>query len=164
MSELELRYALAALGDAPGIAAMSRDLIETGVGWSWRPARVAHAVRDPETVVVKALADGRAAGFAIMGFAAEEAHLELLAVGTRYQRQGVGRGLVEWLEHSALAAGVGIVRLEVRETRRGERRFYERLGYRSIAVTPRYYAGRESAVRMAKDLWEFVETPAEGGD
>ena len=157
---MSVRFKLASRRDAAGIAAMSRDLIETGVGWSWRPPRVAHAIVDPDTVVVKAVLGGRAVGFGIMGFGDEEAHLELLAVTQDRRRRGIGRGIVEWLEETALAAGIGIVRLEVREIRHGERRFYERLGYRSVAVTRQYYAGRESAVRMAKDLWERVSTPA----
>jgi ribosomal-protein-alanine N-acetyltransferase len=156
------RYTLAHLRDADGIAAMSRDLIETDLGWSWRAERVARAVRDIDCVVLKAVQGGQAVGFAIMGFGAEEAHLELLAVTPSVQRRGIGRGLVEWLERSALTAGVGIVRLEVRALRRGERRFYQRLGYRSVAITPGYYAGREAAVRMAKDLWAEIGTTLEG--
>ena len=143
---MQVRYKLARPRDASAIAAMSRDLIESGVGWSWRTPRVAHAIADADTVVVKAIVGGRAVGFGIMGFGDEEAHLELLAVTRDVRRRGIGRGLVE--------------RLEVREIRHGERRFYERLGYRAIKVTPQYYAGRESAVRMAKDLWERVSAPA----
>ena len=75
-----VRYKLASRRDAPAIAAMSRDLIEFGVGWSWRTPRVAHAIVDPDTVVVKAIVGTRAVGFGIMGFSDEEAHLELLAV------------------------------------------------------------------------------------
>ncbi len=157
---MQIRYKLARPRDASAIAEMSRDLIETGVGWSWRTPRVAHAIADPDTVVVKAIVGGRAVGFGIMGFGDEEAHLELLAVTRDKHRRGIGRGLVEWLEDTALSAGIGIVRLEVREIRHGERRFYERLGYRAVKVTPQYYAGRESAVRMAKDLWERVSAPA----
>ena len=87
-----------------------------------------------------------------MYFGDEHAHLNLLAVRAAYQRSGVGRHLVEWLEESALAAGIGAIRLELRASNRGARRFYERLGFAEIGRVPEYYGGVETAVRMARDI------------
>lgn len=88
-----------------------------------------------------------------MHFGEEEAHLDLLAVKPTYQRTGIGRQLIEWLEKSALVAGISIIYLEVRAKNREARMFYERLGYRRIRQVQGYYSGRESAVCMAIDLW-----------
>lgn len=154
-------HALAGISDATWIAAMSRDHIETGLGWSWRQPRVTSAIRDRDTVALKALHGSSPVGFAIMRFGTDEAHLLLLAVDGRQRRLGVGRGMVEWLEQSALVAGIGIIRLEVRASRGGERHFYQDLGYQSVAMTLGYYSGREAAVHMAKDLWECKQTPTD---
>jgi ribosomal-protein-alanine N-acetyltransferase len=83
----------------------------------------------------------------------EEAHLLLLAVRTERVRQGIGTALVDWLERSALIAGIGRVSLEARASNASARAFYLRLGYREIQSLPGYYQGREACIRMARDLW-----------
>lgn len=155
---MELR--LATVSDAFQIAVMSRDVIETGLGWSWTPARVIRNIQRPDTAALVADAGARVAGFAIMHFGDEEAHLNLLAVRPDYQRAGVGGRLIEWLEASARVAGISIIYLQVRANNRSAQTFYEKLGYRKIARVPNYYSGRESAVYMARDLLCSTSTRA----
>src|ERR1700751_1602325 len=91
--------------DAQAIAGMSRDCIEPGRGWSWRPARVRRSIADASTnVVVRKDALGLA-GFAIMKYGDEEAHLLLLAGDARRRRRGVGSALLARLESAAPTAG-----------------------------------------------------------
>jgi ribosomal-protein-alanine N-acetyltransferase len=77
----------------------------------------------------------------------------LLAVDARHRRRGIGAALVAWLERTAIAAGVGAVYLEARKSNAAARAFYHRLGYTEIKVVPRYYQGKEDAIRLARDLW-----------
>jgi ribosomal-protein-alanine N-acetyltransferase len=148
-----LRLDLARPADTPGIAEMSRDLIEHGLGWSWTTRRVQASLRCRDTVVLRARRHDRLSGFAIMHFGSAEAHLLLLAVRPADRRGGIGHALVRWLEESALTAGLGVVYLEVRAGNAHAQRFYQHLGYRRIAYVPGYYSGREAAYRMASDLW-----------
>jgi ribosomal-protein-alanine N-acetyltransferase len=143
---------LATRADVGAIAAMSRDLIEHGLGWSWTPARVQRSLRDPDTNVTVAQEGGRVVGFAIMKYRDDSAHLLLLAVRASHRRRGVGAALVAWLEKTARVAGTGVIYLEARASNHAARAFYRRLGYREIGETPRYYSGVETAVRIAKDL------------
>ena len=55
---------LARSDDAATIARMSRNYIETGLGWSWRSQRVLGAIRDPNTLVIVA-GDEAVQGFCI---------------------------------------------------------------------------------------------------
>ncbi|MBS0447578.1 MAG: GNAT family N-acetyltransferase [Proteobacteria bacterium] len=160
MSSDPLSIRLARRGDAALIAAMSRDLIESGLGWSWTAGRVLRAIADRETNVVVAEVAGQRAGFGIMSYRDEDAHLLLLAVHPARRRLGVGAALVTWLEASALAAGIGQVLLEARAGNAGARAFYRRLGYAEVQRVPGYYQGREASVRLAKDLWLERPTPA----
>ena len=144
---------LARRADAAAIAALSRDVIETGLGWSWQPRRVLRAIENPEAAVIKLVAGPALAGFAIMRFGCEEAHLDLLAVKPEFRRAGNGAALLRWLEASALTAGISIVRLELRRSNGSACRFYARLGYSPCRVVRGYYQGREDAVQMARDLW-----------
>jgi ribosomal-protein-alanine N-acetyltransferase len=152
MTRREFSIRLARGSDVVEIAEMSRDLIETGLRWSWTPSRVAASVRNPNALVVVARGIGRIAGFGIMRYGDDEAHLDLLGVAPEHRREGVGNRLVEWLEKPALVAGLSVVFLEVRASNRGAQAFYERVGYRKLGELPHYYQGSESAIRMGREL------------
>jgi ribosomal-protein-alanine N-acetyltransferase len=147
-----LTLKLAAPADAAPIAAMSRELIEAGLPWSWTPERVARNLAQRDTLVLTARDAERLAGFAIMQFGEERAHLSLFAVRLDYQRQGVGRRMLAWLTESALTAGIASIHLELREINHGARRFYLKQGYAETVRIPGYYRGAETAVRMLRAI------------
>lgn len=149
-----IQFRPARAAEAGQLAIMSRDFVESGLGWAWTPSRIARHIRSKDSMVLVAQNHGQIIGFAIMRFGDEEAHLDLLAVKPPYRRTGVGRRLLEWLEESALVAGVSIIHLEVRNDNKGAQRFYQSLGYRYVRQLRGYYRGRETAVCMAIDLWE----------
>jgi ribosomal-protein-alanine N-acetyltransferase len=151
MSELAT-LGLARYPDALEIAEMSRDLIEHGLSWSWTPARVRRAILGRDCCVLIARRERKIAGFAIMHFGEQVAHLNLLAVGMEHRRQGLGRQLIHWLSASAIEAGVFRIDLELRETNGGARAFYQSLGFQSLDVVQGYYQGREPALRMSRHL------------
>jgi ribosomal-protein-alanine N-acetyltransferase len=147
-----LTLRLAAPADAAPIAAMSRELIEAGLPWSWTPERVARNLARRDTLVLTARGAERLAGFAIMQFGEERAHLSLLAVRPDYQRLGLARRMLEWLTASALTAGIASVHLELRETNLGARRFYLEQDFAETARIPGYYRGVETAVHMLREI------------
>jgi ribosomal-protein-alanine N-acetyltransferase len=149
-SELSLRLARPA--DATTIANLSRDLIEYGLRWRWTPMRVAASIRAPNVNVLVARIHENIAGFAIMRYGDDDAHLDLLAVAPPFRRAGVGRQLLEWLEKCAVVAGIFSVALEVRAGNEGAQLFYQRMGYRTLVHLPGYYQGIEAALRMGRDL------------
>jgi [ribosomal protein S18]-alanine N-acetyltransferase len=152
MKTQELTFRLARLKEAGRIARMSRDLIEYGLAWRWTPERVAASIRAEDVNVLVACNDRTLAGFAIMRYGNDDAHLDLLAVAPECRRRGVGRQLLVWLEECALVAGVFNVVLEVRVENKTAQDFYSTLGYRALQQLPGYYQGREAALRMARDL------------
>jgi len=140
------------LADAASVAVMSRELIESGLGWSWTPERVARSIRNPDTITLIGADGARIIAFAIMHFGDEHAHVNLLAVRPSHQRTGIGTRLVDWLMESAQVAGIATVSLELRTSNDDARRFYLALGFTEAAYIPGYYRGRETAVRMAREL------------
>ena len=142
----------AAASTAKRIAVLSRNLVEHDLPWAWTPGRVARCIADHETVVLGAMDNNIVAGFCIMQYGDEEAHLNLLAVTPEYRLQGIGARMVRWLEESATVAGIFQVRLEVRETNIGAIRFYSTLGYHRQRTIKAYYSGLENAVRLERNL------------
>lgn len=141
------------LRDAAEMARLTLEEVEAGLPLrTWTQARVLQWLRQPETASVVAARAGRLAGFALMDFGEDSAHLVLLAVRPDCRRAGVGRRLLGWLEDSALTAGAGRIFLELREGNLAGAAFYRALGYREFERVPRYYCARETAVRMARDL------------
>jgi ribosomal-protein-alanine N-acetyltransferase len=148
---------LAALQDAHPIALMSRELIETGLsGWSWDPQRVTRSIQTRDTIVLVAAVKNPLIGFAIMNFGDAQAHLSLLAVSLPYQRRGIGRRMMAWLEESALVAGITTVNLELRVGNGASRDFYRALGFTETAYIPGYYRGVETALRMSRDIRRYI--------
>jgi ribosomal-protein-alanine N-acetyltransferase len=148
--------------DAQAIAAMSRDFIESGLGWKYDAARVLRAMRDRETLAVvacegaKGAARAAVSGFAIMEFGDERAHLVLLAVRPSHRRLGIGQRMLEWLLESARVAGIASVHLELRTGNDAARRFYRAMGFYETVLVPGYYRSgegrKEGALRMLRVL------------
>ena len=148
--ELELGYAR--LADADAISLLSRDSVEHGLGWTYRADRIARYVRDPDAVVLAARLHRQLAGFAIMQFGDERAHLVLMAVAPAFRRRGVGRRMLAWLGESAQVAGVMSIHVELRAENHAAHALYRAAGFAESLRIPGYYRGRETAVRMLRLL------------
>jgi ribosomal-protein-alanine N-acetyltransferase len=152
MADSALLLRLAVPSEATAIAVLSRELIECGLPWRWTPKRVAASIFAPDVNVLVACIHESIAGFAIMRYREDTAHLDLLAVSPPFRRLGIGRQLVEWLEQCAVVAGTFDVALEVRAVNKPAQAFYENIGYRTVAEINGYYEGVESALRMSRNL------------
>ncbi len=149
-STLDIAYAR--LADAQAISLLSRDAIEHGLGWVYRPQLIARYLRDPDTVVLVARLRGEFAGFAIMQFGDAHAHLALMAVAPAFRRRGIGRRLLAWLIESAQVAGAVSVHLELRAGNHAARALYRAAGFAESMRVPGYYQGRETALKMLRLL------------
>lgn len=143
---------LATSADAEAIAAMSRDHIERGLGWSWNVARVRRSIRDADTNVAVVRDHGTVLAFGIMKYREEVAHLLLFAVRRSHQRQGIGSVVLRWLEIVARSSGVARIDLECRRDNDGARNFYGEHGYHEHVISRGYYRGVADAVRLEKWL------------
>lgn len=149
---MKIAVGLATLEDAMPIAGMTARLIEAGLPHVWTHRRIANHISSSNSVVVTARDKLFMAGFAIMHFGEDSAHLNLLAVDPDYRRHGVGSRLIGWLEESSRVAGVQFISLEVRSSNHRALSFYSRLGYRETGVIPGYYSGIDDATLLARDL------------
>ena len=145
--------------DAGAIAVMSRDLIEYGLEWRWRPDRVSRAIADPDTNVAVLRREEELIAFGIMEYLDDEAYLILFAVDRSSQRQGVGSALLRWLEAAARAAGSQRIRVDTRRENVAARCFYNEHGYHERLLESRMYSKAVDGVRLEK----WLRSPV-GGD
>jgi [ribosomal protein S18]-alanine N-acetyltransferase len=110
--------------------------------------------------VVVARERGALAGFGIMKYGDDDAHLLLLAVAPALRRRGVGTVLLQWLERTARVAGLRAIRLELRTANDAARAFYRRHGFEETGQMSGYYQGLEDATRMMKPLRTAPATPS----
>jgi ribosomal-protein-alanine N-acetyltransferase len=148
----ELRIRLATSADATSVATLSRTAIEHDLPWRWTPQRVRRSIADAATNVVVAWQGDIFAGFGIMKYGDDAAHLMLLAVRTGVRRRGVGSAILLWLERVALAAGLTRLRLEARERNTAALDFYRHHGWRVTATIAGMYLGVEDGVRLEKAI------------
>jgi [ribosomal protein S18]-alanine N-acetyltransferase len=152
MTTSSITLGLAAPGDASTLAQMARDYIEAGLGWSYQPRRIGQLIRDPDVTTLVARDAGCIVGFAIMSFGDDRAHLVLLAVHPSRRRRGIGRRMLDWLVESATTAGTSSIHVELRADNAPAYAMYEAAGFAETFRVPRYYRGRETAVRMLRVL------------
>lgn len=143
---------LAHLREAATLARMSRDLIETGLGWTYRTPRMAALIGEASVTALVARDDARPVGFAIMRFGDERARLVLLAVQLAWRRVGIARRMLHWLADSAAAAGMASIHVELRAGNAAAYGLYESAGFAETFRIPGYYQGSEAAVRMIRVL------------
>jgi ribosomal protein S18 acetylase RimI-like enzyme len=142
---------LATPGDARAIAALSRDYIEYGLGWSYTQDRILRAIRS-RTANVAVIHERALLAAGIMDYGDTTAHLVLLGVQPTHRRRGLGRHLLAWLEQCALTAGLEKVSVEARADNPGAIDFYLRQGFTVRGRVPGYYRGVVDAVCLEKLL------------
>ena len=151
MTSFELSMRLARLADAVAIAHLSRDLIEYGLRWRWTPLRVAASIRAADVNVLVAcvastLPDSRSCATATT---------TPIWTFLPWRRPIDGRGRPPThpvAREMAVVAGIFNVALEVRAGNGRAQLFYGRLGYRTLASSPRLLPKCRGGGRMGRDL------------
>ena len=102
------------------------------------------------------LLDGaRIIGYALMMMVLDEAHLLNLSIAKAYQKQGLGRLLLEHMINIAKKHHAANMFLEVRPSNISAIALYENIGFNEMAIRRGYYPahnGREDAVLMGLAL------------
>ena len=98
---------------------------------------------------------GELIGYAMLMYAADEAHLLNLSIAADSQRQGHGSALLLRVCEIAREHGAHLLFLEVRPSNSGARQLYERHGFKRIGLRRDYYPapqGREDALIFGLSL------------
>jgi len=92
-------------------------------------------------------------GYLVYWSVADEVHLLNVAVDPAQRQHHHGRRLLDYLHEFAVTQAARFITLEVRRSNAAAIALYERTGFRSVGVRPRYYANNgEDAIVMLLDL------------
>jgi ribosomal-protein-alanine N-acetyltransferase len=92
-------------------------------------------------------------GYAVQMFVVGESQILNITLGSKFQRLGYGRALLERLVAHARDHDATVMLLEVRESNKSAIGFYEAMGFTRNGRRPNYYQiarGREDAVLMER--------------
>lgn len=126
----------------------------------WTPAQFVDACRLKPEGTERALVvecDGQLAGFIVYSRVLDEVCVHNIAVVSSLRCQGLGRLLLAAVLDRARSGGAVRCYLEVRESNRAARKFYQKHGFRPDGLRRNYYpaaSGREDAVLMSRQLSE----------
>ena len=104
----------------------------------WTPDAFAEMLASPVTQLhVARRAPREIVAFCACWLIGDELHINTVAVAATLRRQGIATGLLTHLLH---ATGAARATLEVRRSNVAALKLYERLGFATTAVRPRYYS------------------------
>ncbi len=99
--------------------------------------------------------DNQIIGYSLLMMVLDEAHLLNLSIAKAYQKQGLGRFLLEYMLQIAKNHHAANMFLEVRPSNISAIALYENIGFNEMAIRRNYYpsaTGREDAVLMGLAL------------
>ena len=109
-------------------------------------------------VYVLRLPGSPVAAFCACWLVVDELHINTIAVGPDYRRQGLATALMRHILGEVAREGIRRATLEVRQSNEAARQLYEHLGFTVAAVRPGYYT---QPVEDALIMWR--ETPPTAG-
>ena len=97
--------------------------------------------------------DEKVVGYSIIYYVLDEGEIARIAVDETVRRQGVGRGILDYVCEWCKKENVKRLLLDVRESNASARAFYEQYGFIVDGIRKNFYKGpNENAVLMSKAL------------
>ncbi len=118
----------------------------------WTPEMLCDELVGPGRTYVVAEGPSGIVGYGGFMLVGGDAHIMTVAVDQPHRRSGVGSRLLLRLIELALSAGAEHLTLELRVSNLEARRLYERFGFASVGIRPRYYVDEDALVMWAVDV------------
>lgn len=122
----------------------------------WNAAAIRDVMAMPGAACYAFTEDGEMLACLIIQSVLDHADVLSIVTAPSHRGRGLARGLMQMAEATLYSIGVREMFLEVRPSNRAARGLYDALGYRTIAIRPRYYADGEDAFLMQKTLQPAV--------
>lgn len=99
--------------------------------------------------------DGYLVGYGGLWTVVDEGHITNIAVESKFRKNGVGEMILRELIKESLELGLAAMTLEVRVSNEAAIKLYEKMGFKSVGIRPKYYSdNNEDAIIMWKRFEE----------
>ena len=120
---------------------------------AWTSTGIYETFCQDQAFVTVAENDGEIVGYCIIYYVMDEAEIARIAVDEKVRRQGLGRGLLDFVCECCKVKHVQRLLLDVRESNVGARTFYQQYGFVEDGIRKNFYElPKENAVLMSKIL------------
>lgn len=120
---------------------------------AWTSKGISETYGQSQAVIAVADSSGELAGYCIVYYVMDEGEIARIAVNENMRRQGVGRGLLDYVCVCCKAKKIERLLLDVRESNVGARAFYQQYGFTEDGIRKNFYENpKENAVLMSKML------------
>ncbi|BEU88259.1 ribosomal protein S18-alanine N-acetyltransferase [Selenomonas sp. TAMA-11512] len=116
----------------------------------WSRASFWEEASQKDACYLVALAGEEIIGYAGVWILGTEGHISNVAVDPAHRGQGIGSALLENLIRAMKERGAASATLEMRVSNDAARKLYEKYGFKSVGIRPKYYT---APVEDADILW-----------
>lgn len=135
--------------DIESVAALEQKVFSD----AWTSQGIRGTMEQSQAFIVVAEFDGELVGYCIVYYVLDEGEIARIAVDENVRRQGVGRGLLDYVCKCCRQKKIERLLLDVRESNSGARAFYQRYGFKEDGIRKDFYEQpKENAVLMSKVL------------
>lgn len=147
-----ITYRLMTVDDIPQVQLVERKCFTTP--WS-RSIFISEVTRNDNAVYLVAEVGELIVGYVGIWIILDEGHITNIGVHPDFQRQGIGRGLMDHITVAATLRGVTAMTLEVRVSNYAAQALYNQLGFVPSGIRKQYYQDdKEDALIMWRELGE----------
>ena len=136
------------LGDIDRVLELERGIFPA----PWTEAMVREELAAPGRSYLVVEDQGLVVGYGGVMIVEGDAHIMNLAVAPGSRRKGVATMLMLQLVDEALERGAAHLTLELRVSNAGARALYEKFGFATVGVRPRYYRDEDALIMWALDV------------
>ncbi len=120
---------------------------------AWTVNGVQESLAQKHAFGVVAEMEDEIVGYCVLYYVLNEGEIARIAVHKRERKQGIGKGILDYVSASCKELGIERLLLDVRESNETARRFYENYGFTVDGVRKNFYEQpKEDAVLMSKML------------
>ena len=120
----------------------------------WSENAIASELKNPLSLWLVALDDGRVVGYVGSQSVMGEADMMNIAVTSQYRRMGVAQELVQRLVAALREKDVYSLALEVRSSNEPAKALYSKLGFLPVGRRPNYYRNPKEDALILRKEWE----------
>lgn len=135
--------------DVAGVVELEKKIFSD----AWTSTGIYETFCQNQAFVGVAECDGEIVGYCIIYYVMDEAEIARVAVDEKVRRQGVGRGLLDYICECCKMKNINRLLLDVRESNEGARRFYEQYGFIVDGIRKNFYdQPKENAILMSRAI------------